>query len=179
MPPGYRIRPRRAEDDAALLGIENRATALFRDHGYPALADDPLPGVEDLHRLFAGNRVWVAAREADNEPAGYAVAGGLAGFLHLRELSVDPAHGRRGLGAALVLAVLEAAREAGLAGVSLSTFRFVPFNRPFYARLGFSELPLAAAAPGLRDAFRRELPQGIDPKERLLMVRRLADAGSS
>ncbi|WP_367931063.1 GNAT family N-acetyltransferase [Aquamicrobium sp.] len=126
-----------------------------------------------MHHLFDGNAVWVAVTQDDDAPAGYAVAGPLAGFFHLRELSVDPAHGRRGVGAALVGAVLAAAERAGCAGVSLTTFRFVPFNRPFYARLGFGELPLEAAPPPLRAVFARELPQGVDIKERLLMLRRL------
>lgn len=169
-PAGYRIRERRPADDAALLRIENRAAALFRDHGYPALADNPLAGLEGLHRLMEGGRVWVAQAEG-GAPAGFAVAGPLDGFLHLRELSVDPVHGRRGVGAALVEAVAAAARRAGREGVSLTTFRFVAFNHPFYERLGFRELPLDRAPQGLRAAFLRELPQGIDMKERVLMVR--------
>lgn len=179
MPPGYRIRARREEDDAALLGVENRAAALFRDHGYPALADNPLADVGALRRLFAGNRVWTAADSEGDAPVGCAVAGPLAGFLHLHELSVDPVHGRRGVGAALVGAVVEAARDAGLEGVSLSTFRFVPFNRPFYERLGFCELAPGDAPPALRDVFLREVPQGIDMKDRLLMVRRIPDGNAS
>jgi GNAT superfamily N-acetyltransferase len=174
VPACYRIRGRRRIDDAALLAIENRAAQLFRHHGYPAVAEAPLPDVAALRRLFAGNRVWVATA-GDDAPVGFAVAGPLEGYLHLRELSVDPAHGRRGLGAALVKAVLAAAVEHGCAGVSLTTFRFVAFNRPFYERLGFAELPLDAAPSALRDAFGRELPQGIDMKERLLMLRRIGD----
>lgn len=173
-PAGYRIRKRRPADDAALVGIENRAAGLFRDHGYPALADAPLADVAALRRLFDGNEIWVAVAAegaAQGAAAGYAVAAPLGGCLHLRELSVDPAHGRRGVGAALVGAVCQAARASGCAGVSLTTFRHVPFNRPFYERLGFSELALADAPTVLRDAFRRELPHGVDASERLLMVR--------
>lgn len=77
--------------------------------------------------------------------------------------------------------MLAAAGRAGREGVSLTTFRFVPFNRPFYERLGFEELPLAAAPPALRAVFAQELPQGVDMKERLLMLRRLPehDPGSA
>lgn len=74
---------------------------------------------------------------------------------------------------------VEAARDAGLEGVSLSTFQFVPFNRPFYERLGFCELAPGDAPPALRDAFLREVPQGIDMKDRLLMVRRIPDGNAS
>lgn len=132
-----------------------------------------------MRRLCAGNRVWVAVTGEGDAPAGFAVAGPLGGFFHLHELSVDPAHGRRGLGAALVATVVAAAREGGFEGVSLSTFRFVPFNAPFYERLGFIERSLDAAAPALRDAFLRELPQGVDMKDRLLMVRAVGEGNQS
>jgi GNAT superfamily N-acetyltransferase len=114
--------------------------------------------------------VWVAA-DANDAAVGFAVAGPLAGFLHLRELSVDPAHGRRGLGRALVLAVHDAAR--GLAGTTLTTFRDVPFNAPFYERLGFTELPLSAAPARLVETFLAEVPEGVSPDKRVLMVRRV------
>lgn len=169
-PDGYFIRARRPQDDPALLRIENRASELFRDHGFADVADDAFDDVEDFRAMLAGHRVWVAVTAA-GEPAGYAVAGPLGGFLHLRELSVDPDHGRRGLGAALVRTVVAACREPGLAGVSLTTFRAVPFNAPFYARLGFAEMPLDRAAPELARAFRRELPHGVAPGERVLMTR--------
>ena len=178
LPAGYRIRARHARDDAALLGIENRAAALFRDHGYPDIADDPLADIAGLRRLFPGNDVWVAVGPGD-APVGYAVAGSLDGFLHLRELSVDPAHGRRGVGSSLVASVVAAAQDAGRAGVSLTTFRFVPFNRPFYERLGFRELALADASPAMRAAFHREVPQGIDAQDRLLMANRFPAGNSS
>ncbi|MBX3577764.1 MAG: GNAT family N-acetyltransferase [Rhizobiaceae bacterium] len=170
MPAGYSIRPRRQDDDPALVLVENRAAALFRAHGYPEVSDNPIPDVAFLARLFAGQQVWVAADGADR-PVGFAVAGPLAGFLHLRELSVDPAHGRRGIGRALVGAVLAAARAAGLAGVSLTTFRDVPFNQPFYARLGFAERHPGDAPDALCRQLAAEVPDGVDPARRLLMVR--------
>lgn len=164
----YAIRDRRPNDDPLLLRIENRAAELFRDHGYPQIADNPFARVADFRAMLKGHRVWVAVAP-DGEPAGYAVAAPLGTFFHLRELSVDPAHGRKGLGAALVRTVVAAGRGAGLEGASLTTFRAVPFNMPFYAKLGFEELPLPAAPQALREAFHRELGD-IDAAERVLMV---------
>ncbi|MEO3997138.1 GNAT family N-acetyltransferase [Mesorhizobium sp. CAU 1732] len=169
-PLGYAIRPHRPDDDPALLGIENRAAQLFRQHGYPEIADNPFASVADFRAMAKGHEVWVATT-AGGEPAGYAVAGPLGSFLHLRELSVDPVHGRKGLGAALVRRVVQASAARGLEGVSLTTFRAVPFNQPFYETLGFSELPLDSAPPALREAFLRELPEDVAPAARVLMVR--------
>lgn len=166
----YSIRPHRPEDDAALLNIENRAAQLFRAHGYPQVADAPFPDVEALRAMMIGHEAWVATLSS-GEPAGYAVAGPLGRWFHLRELSVDPAHGRRGIGRALVAKVLAAAADKGFAAVTLTTFRNVPFNAPFYARLGFGELRLEEAGEDLRAAFLREVPQDVDPAERVLLWR--------
>lgn len=169
LPAGYSLRRRRSGDDPALLLIENRAAELFRAHGYASVADAPIPDVAWLRRLFDGQHVWLAVDGAD-APVGFAVAGEASGFLHLRELSVDPEHGRKGLGRALVRAVHDAARAAGLAGTSLTTFRDVPFNAPFYARLGFVELPLSEAPERLVELFHAEVPEGVASADRILMI---------
>lgn len=168
-PPGYSIRAHRPADDAALLKVENRAAQLFRAHGYPEIADNPFASVADFRAMATGLEVLVAMAGGD-QPAGYAVSGARGDFLHLRELSVDPDHGRRGVGSALVRAVIARCREQAMRGVTLTTFRTVPFNAPFYAALGFVELPLEHAPAELREVFRQELPEGIDAAARVLMV---------
>ena len=168
VPPGYRIRGGTPEDDARLVAIENAAGRLFADHGYPAIAEDGFENAAQLRNILSGGDMFVAV-DGDDCPVGFAFARPLADWLHLRELSVDPAHGRKGLGRALVNAVVAAARSAGLAGVTLTTFRTVPFNQPFYESLGFRGLPLSDAPPLLADTFRSEIPYGIDPAERLIM----------
>ena len=167
IPAGYSLRRRIESDDATLVAVEQRAAGLFRHHGYPRIADEPVATLAELRALMAGQSVWVAATDT-GEPVGFAIAGPLGRFFHLRELSVDPAHGRRGLGAALVGAVIAAAEASGCEGVSLTTFRSVPFNKPFYERLGFAELAPDAAPAALKEQFEREVPPG----ERVLMVHR-------
>lgn len=172
LPLGYSIRRRHPDDDTQLVLIENRAAELFRAHGYASIAEAPIPDVAWLRIMIDGQDVWVAA-DGHDAAVGFAVAGEVAGFLHLRELSVDPAHGRKGLGRALVLAVHDAAKAAKRVGTSLTTFRDVPFNAPFYAKLGFVELPLSEAPQRLLEAFKAEVPQGVPPGERILMIRRI------
>lgn len=170
LPDGYRIRMRVAVDDPALVDVENRASELFRDHGLPDVADASVPDVAVLRVMMAGQKVWVAV-DATEYPVGFAVAGAIDGYLHLRELSVDPAHGRKGLGAALVETVVAEAGTGNYAGTSLTTFRDLPFNAPFYARLGFAVMPLDAAPAALKAQFLSEMPPGIDPGARVLMLR--------
>jgi GNAT superfamily N-acetyltransferase len=170
MPGGYLIRLRVAADDPALVGVENRAAELFRDHGFPDVADASIPDVAVLRAMMAGQKVWVAV-DATDHPVGFAVAAAIDGYLHLRELSVDPAHGRKGVGTALVETVVAEARAGNFAGTSLTTFRDVPFNTPFYIRLGFTVVPLDAAPAALKAQFLSEMPPGIDPESRVLMLR--------
>lgn len=169
IPPGYAIRERLPGDDEFLVAAENAANRLLAGHGYPQLADDGFPDVAAFREMVGSGAVFVAV-DLGGTSVGYAVAKPLGGWSHLRELAVHPGHGRKGLGRALVAAVIEAARTMGCEGVSLSTFRDVPFNQPFYASLGFVELPPAGAPARLAEAFRSEVPAGIDPARRVLMV---------
>lgn len=165
----YRIRTRRRADDAALVAVENRAAELFRAAGHPEIADAPIPDVAFIRTLFEGCDVWVATDTTD-APVGFAVAGPIGGYFHLKELSVDPAHGRRGIGAALVAIVRDAARQRGFPAVSLTTYRDVPFNEGYYRRLGFTELPLSDAPPALAARFHDEVPDGSSPGSRILLI---------
>ncbi len=62
------------------------------------------------------------------------------GVAHLWQLSVHPAHLRQGRGSALVAAVCDWAVRQGFEAVTLTTFRDVPWNEPFYSQLGFRTL---------------------------------------
>lgn len=71
-------------------------------------------------------------------------------FVHIKELSVHADHQRRGLASKLIQAVKEFAADYGtdngISGLSLTTFRDVPFNGLFYARYGFRELSVASVS---------------------------------
>ena len=58
--------------------------------------------------------------------------------------------------------------------LTLSTFRSVPWNAPYYARLGFAELPAAELTPGLTEILAAETAFGLDPAERVFMRRPVA-----
>jgi predicted N-acetyltransferase YhbS len=80
---------------------------------------------------------------------GYVLASDLGGHVHLDQLSVLPDHGGRGLGTALVDVVMAWARDRGATFVTLTTFRDVSWNGPWYERRGFRVDPGAATEPGL------------------------------
>lgn len=143
---------------------------LFADHGYPALAEAAPASPERYRGMLRERRALVAADSRD-QPVGFALTEQMGRVEWLCELSVHPDHGRRGIGGALVEAMAEAARGRGCERIGLSTFRDVPFNAPFYARHGFTEVPLGQAEAMLVNRFHAEVPPGVNPEKRVLMVR--------
>ncbi|MDV6226116.1 GNAT family N-acetyltransferase [Nitratireductor aquimarinus] len=171
----YVIRPYRPADAQHLPAVEVRAAQLFTEHGHADLAATPAMEADAFDRLAAQRRTFVAAHVADG-PVGFVITSPIDGFLHIEELSVAPEHGRRGLGGRLLRTVIGESRALGLEGVSLSTFRDVPFNAPFYERHGFAEWPLDAAPEALKERFLIEIPPDVSPQSRLLMLRRNSNA---
>src|SRR6185503_20500507 len=98
-------------------------------------------------------------------PVGFALVEMLSdGLPHLDEVDVHPCHGRRGVGTELVRTVCEWVARRGLSGLTLTTFRAVPWNMPFYARLGFEEVTPAAWRPEVEAVVRDEAARGLDPE---------------
>jgi GNAT superfamily N-acetyltransferase len=128
------IGPADTRDAAAVFGLlrvfatSYPADRAAFDRHYPALL--AAPGADLL-----------VARSPDRTVIGYALAwrtlvlyaNGAVTELH--ELMVDPACRGRGVGGALVGAVLDRARAAGSVEVTVPTRR----AREFYLRLGFTE----------------------------------------
>lgn len=104
---------------------------------------------------------------------GFALCARFGRRAHLEEVDVHPDHGRRGIGTALVQRVCEWAREQELVAVTLTTFREVPWNAPFYRRLGFEELPREQWDEELLSRVAREAEPGLDRDARLVMRLRL------
>jgi GNAT superfamily N-acetyltransferase len=171
----YHVGRARADELAKLAAVERAAGERFREVALASRLDDDDTSLAELTEAHAGGLVWVA-RAADGEPVGFALVELLDGEPHLEEMDVHPAHGRRGLGRALLDAVFEWAAAAGHRGVTLTTFRDVPWNAPFYARAGFRVVAPAALPPGLAARVREEAARGLDPSERVAMRRDLASA---
>jgi GNAT superfamily N-acetyltransferase len=165
----YRIAMARLSDVPLLPAIELAAATLLAGHA-PASVLAETTGQADLEDAQQRGHLWVAL--ADDVPVGFAHIEVLApGIAHLEEIDVHPEHGRRGLGRRLVLAVCEWAGTNGYSWVTLTTFRDVPWNMPFYARLGFEEIPAKQLSPALLSVIEDESRRGLDPRRRVAMRR--------
>ena len=164
----YTIRRARPSEYALLPEIERAAGRAFRDR---RLAPAPRPASPVSARIHRGDRasgaVFVAADD-DDVPVGFALTGFLDRALHIHELDVAPPHGRRGLGRRLVDAACAFAAAEGAPAVTLSTFRDIPWNGPFYAKAGFREVPRNRWTPAFHLLHHREV--GTRPSRRTALL---------
>ena len=65
----------------------------------------------------------------------------------------------------------------GLPALTLTTFAYVPWNAPYYARCGFRVLDDAEITPGLRAIREQEAALGLDRWPRVCMRRDLEATG--
>jgi GNAT superfamily N-acetyltransferase len=171
----YLVRLARADDIALLPSVERRAVRLFDDWlsatGLTAEVLEDVSSIEEFEEARARGHLWVAVSEA-HDVVGFAQVVILDGLAHLDEIDVVPECGRRGIGSRLVEAVCEWAARSGYEKVTLSTFRDVPFNAPFYARLGFTVVDPAALPPEHAQLVHNEHARGLRTELRVIMERR-------
>ncbi|OKI01059.1 GCN5 family acetyltransferase [Streptomyces sp. CB02923] len=157
-------------DLPALRAVERAAGEAFRTLGMDSIADDEPPSLTELARYQRAGRALVACAGAapDGPPLAYLLWEPVDGCAHVEQVSVHPDGARRGLGRTLIE---RARRDSGLPSLTLTTFAAVPWNAPYYARLGFRVLDDAELTPGLREIRRREAELGLDRWERVCMRR--------
>lgn len=164
----------RNDELSGLVELERAAQATFGEPGgIPEIADDEPRPVEWLRRFTPHGRVWVVLDDGDDVPVGYLVAEPVDGCLHVEQVSVHPRAARRGFGRALVEHVAGLARAGGVPALTLTTFAEVPWNAPYYERIGFRVVPDAELTPGLRRIVDAEAAVGLDRWPRVVMRRDL------
>lgn len=168
----YHIRLAQHKDLRSLNEIEEAASTLFKSTKFALEVDQEPLSAKFLEEQREKGLVWVAVDEEDR-PVGFAVVLILDNDAHLHELSVDPAHGRRGIGAGLTGEVIQWAGRSGMTRITLSTFREIAWNAPFYEKLGFREMREDEIGNGLKQIRIKEFESGLPVEERVLMVKEL------
>ncbi|MGG7103415.1 GNAT family N-acetyltransferase [Rhodococcus sp. 24CO] len=156
-------------DLPALQLIETAAGEPFRDIGMDSIADDPPPTLDELTQYLEADHIWVI--DAANALIGYALVDIIDVGVHLEQVSVHPAHSRKGLGAQLIDSIADWAAAHHHDVVTLTTFVDVPWNAPYYERLGFERIPEGTLSPDLIRIRALEQAAGLDSWPRVTMSR--------
>lgn len=162
----WSLRLARAADAAAMPGIERAAAAAFAEE--PAIDPARTRSEADFARLIRKGHCLVA--HVGEAMAGFLVAEPFQRELHIWEMDVLPAFQRRGIGAGLVRAAKIDARNTGFRALTLTTFRDLAWNGPFYVRLGFEEVTAIDAHPRLAGELANEVDDGLPAERRCAMI---------
>lgn len=163
----YEIREASRGDVEFLPAIEQAASELFAETPFASETDQGCLTTDYLSERQQAGMLWVAA--IGSELAGFAVVELIGSDAHLHELSVHPGHQRKGLGRRLVETVIDRARADRCERVTLSTYANIPWNAPFYRKIGFTELT-HLTEPYL-EIVAREKARGLDTSQRVIMAR--------
>lgn len=162
----WSLRLARPEDAAAMPGIERAAAVAFADE--PSVDPARTRSQADYARLI--RRGHSLAAHVGEAMAGFLVAQPFSRELHIWEMDVAPAFQRRGIGSGLVRAAMIDARNTGFRALTLTTFRDLAWNGPFYARLGFEEVTALDAHPRLAGELANEVDDGLPADRRCAMI---------
>jgi GNAT superfamily N-acetyltransferase len=159
------VRPATDADLALLAEIDERAETVFHVAGY------------NLPAVSLPERPVVAVLVIGSPPYGFAQLGEADGNAHLDEVAVLPGRMRQGVGTRLVEAACAWARSHGYRAMTLTTYADVPWNAPFYERLGF--VPVQDYGVDVRERRRAESAAGLDAVGPRVAMRRDLDAGDA
>lgn len=156
-----------------LRQIEAAAAQRFRESAYPEVARMSPTELAALEGLASEEGILVAI-DSRERLLGFALYTPMAGDLYLGELNVLPEAAGRRIGARLIEAVAEVAARRGCRWLLLTTFRQVPWNAPYYRRLGFEEVPEDERSAALAAEMARQTTRGLRPESRVAMRRAIA-----
>jgi ribosomal protein S18 acetylase RimI-like enzyme len=163
------FRPATELDVPRLHDIEVAAGGLFRSIGMAWVADDPPPDSDVLLGHVSTGTAWVAVDA--HVVVGYVIASIVDGDGHVDQVSVDPTAVGRRIGERLIDLVDVWAAARGAPAITLTTFIDVPWNAPYYRRIGFIDLTDGELGPELRSIREAEREAGLDVAPRLAMRR--------
>ena len=168
-----RLRRATPADAAIFTELEQSAGLAFRaDSEIAWLADAANLPAERYREIIAEGWSWIAEDE-QAVPVAFAAATLDGEELHLWELNVHIDHQRRGIGRALLQLLLFEAAAAAIPAMTLTTFRDLPWNAPFYRSLGFELVDAVQLDPRLAELLAEEARRGLPAIRRCAMRRKI------
>ncbi len=153
--------------------VEQSAGVLFRaDPELAWLADgDNLPA-ERYREIIAEGWSWVAEDEHAC-PVAFAAATLEGAEFHIWEFNVRIECQRQGIGRRLLQQFITEAIATNSPAITLTTFRDLPWNAPFYRSMGFELLSANKLDPRLAGLLADEASKGLPAARRCAMRRKI------
>ncbi|EPE24397.1 Acyl-CoA N-acyltransferases (Nat) [Glarea lozoyensis ATCC 20868] len=166
--PRFGIRSARSSDIPLLERVEKSAAEAFRSVDLEFLLDEPTVEVSALTQMARSNHLWIAVNDWD-QPIGFLGGENLQGNFHIAEISVAQDFQGRGIGGALMRTMFEQIQREGYKYITLTTFKDVPWNGPWYKKMGFKEISPRAMKKQYTEILKDEAARGMDPDRRCIM----------
>jgi predicted N-acetyltransferase YhbS len=172
LPNQFEISPGNAEEIDHLIEVDKAAGQMFAGLGVirPEALADHVPA-DVLQNAIEDDDLCVV-RKSGGPAVGFVMTSARGGTLYLEQISVSPDVGRQGIGSALVRQVFAKAKQRKVKAVTLSTFRDVPWNGPFYKRHGFKEIPRKKMTDWMLEIEAAQA-EDLDIDERCFMTRKV------
>jgi GNAT superfamily N-acetyltransferase len=173
MKPEIRIRAATLEDIDTIIEVETDAGQRFRDVNLGWVAD--LPGVtaESIKPIIEASGVLIAESTKTPNAIGFIALTKLDDGAFIIEISTRMDATGQGIGRQLMDAADEWARGQSLPYIALTTFEKVPFNGPWYERLGFSITEPDVGHKELAEAIEGERDSVLGKEPRIAMIKHL------
>jgi ribosomal protein S18 acetylase RimI-like enzyme len=153
--------------------VERSAAEIFRTVNLGSLADDETtvaPSI--LATMVDSNHLLVAVNESD-QPIGFVGGMDIDGNFHIVEISVAQAVQGKGVGSALMAEMTRQVKEEKFMVMTLTTYRNVAWNGPWYKKMGFQEVTAEEMGKEYLKIWDVESQHGHDMASRCVMRKSL------
>lgn len=164
------LRYAQPDEIETVRAIERASARRFVGVMDDLVEDPPTPALILADRIAAGGLLTAVL---DQTLVAFVMFRPVEDSLYVEQIDVLPAFAGQRIGAALLDAVTDKAMARGLGALTLSTFRDIPWNAPWYRRLGFADIADDGLTPGLLEIRHEHLARGLDESQRVFMHRTL------
>lgn len=172
----YFYRKGQYQELEALASVERSAAEKYRLFGQGHLIDGSTMPYDRLKAMFKEGHVWVALDIYG--PIGYVCGENIDGSFHVAEISVAYEFQGVGIGKKLMNTMIEDVIKERFRSITLTTFRDIFWNAPWYTKFGFYEVNPKLVGGSFENLLEEEeINLRLDRRFRLLMMKPLHTQG--
>ena len=153
------------------MALDSAASNLYRQIGLDLDLEETDPFMQDERSRWANaicNQQAFVATDSQHQIIGFVTTGSVDGEGYIDQLSVHPDHMRQGVGSAL----MKFAEQACSYTESwLTTYSHVPWNKPYYQKLGYREVELHCCGPEILQILEEQKAVLPCPQYRIAMLK--------